>query len=203
LAVGDEIIFTISRGRHGSRPEQPLHPAGSRPVVLLCAPFLFDLLPNHVITMLPFKDLRFRPFATATIAAALLLGCTATAKPQPTDHQPSSRQRAATSQHTEAQPETQPSSRPDGGAESDDEDKDKDKKKEFKPKPDSITKHSIKIGERTLDYTATAGTVLLAEESGKERAYVFYIAYTLDDVEDVSRLIVGLAAPWRIRASTS
>lgn len=59
----------------------------------------------------------------------------------------------------------------------------------------SVTQHSATIDGQTLDYTVTAGTLVLkeeAEEEGKSegekpKATIFYVAYTLDDVEDAAR----------------
>lgn len=51
----------------------------------------------------------------------------------------------------------------------------------------SITKHSIQINGKALNYTATAGTILLKEDSGKPLANFFFIAYTKDGVKDKSR----------------
>lgn len=48
----------------------------------------------------------------------------------------------------------------------------------------SVTQHSVEIGGRTIDYTATAGLITLFEEDGKEKARVFYIAYTKDGVDN-------------------
>jgi len=63
---------------------------------------------------------------------------------------------------------------------------DDDEKKpdgEEKPK-DSVTKHTVTIAGREIAYTATAGTITLATEEGKEKADVFYIAYTMDGEHD-------------------
>jgi carboxypeptidase C (cathepsin A) len=58
------------------------------------------------------------------------------------------------------------------------------------------TSHTLRVGDRELRYTATAGTIVLREEaerSGeggsvaegeKARATIFFVAYTLDGVED-------------------
>ena len=51
----------------------------------------------------------------------------------------------------------------------------------------SITKHSIQIDGKPLNYTATAGTIQLKEDSGKLLANIFFIAYTKDGVTDISR----------------
>lgn len=50
----------------------------------------------------------------------------------------------------------------------------------------SITKHSLKIGGKTLEYTATAGYLTLKSETGEAEAHFFYTAYTRDGVKDVA-----------------
>ena len=67
----------------------------------------------------------------------------------------------------------------------------KEKQEEKTPVPEdtqSITKHSMTIDGKKLDYTVTTGTLVLHEEDEekgeKPKASIFYIAYTLDDVED-------------------
>ncbi|MFY4695554.1 S10 family peptidase [Burkholderia glumae] len=42
----------------------------------------------------------------------------------------------------------------------------------------SVTRHSIRLDGRTLDYTATAGNLLLRDDAGQATASVFYVAYT-------------------------
>jgi carboxypeptidase C (cathepsin A) len=51
----------------------------------------------------------------------------------------------------------------------------------------SETRHSATIGGKEIDYTARAGTLTMKDESGKPRANLFYIAYTLNGVSDLSR----------------
>jgi carboxypeptidase C (cathepsin A) len=51
----------------------------------------------------------------------------------------------------------------------------------------SVTQHSLKIGGKTLKYTATTGYLTLKSEAGEAEAHVFYIAYTLDDVKDKAK----------------
>jgi carboxypeptidase C (cathepsin A) len=51
----------------------------------------------------------------------------------------------------------------------------------------SKTDHSIQISGQTIKYTAIAGTILLKKEDGTPTASIFYIAYTKDDVPDVSK----------------
>jgi carboxypeptidase C (cathepsin A) len=66
----------------------------------------------------------------------------------------------------------------------DDKDKDKDKKPEEKI---VTSKHTVRIGGQEIKYTATAGTILLKQEDGTPKASIFYVAYTKDDVSDVSQ----------------
>lgn len=71
---------------------------------------------------------------------------------------------------------------------------DDETKKEDKPAPQEhtvVTQHSLRLKDRELNYTVTAGTLILKEEDEekgeKPKASVFYIAYTLDGVEDPSQ----------------
>lgn len=48
----------------------------------------------------------------------------------------------------------------------------------------SVTRHRVTIDGERVDYTATAGTMLLEGEEGEPAASVFYIAYTRDGVDD-------------------
>lgn len=71
-----------------------------------------------------------------------------------------------------------------------------EKKLESKPVEDQLveTKHSIALNGQPLSYTVTTGTLVLKEEAEKEgaaegekpRATVFFIAYTRDDVTELS-----------------
>lgn len=68
----------------------------------------------------------------------------------------------------------------------------------------STTHHTLAIGGRELAYTATAGNYLLKEEDGTPKASIFFVAYTLDGVDDPARRPVtfsfnggpGAAAVW-------
>ena len=66
----------------------------------------------------------------------------------------------------------------------DDKKDDKDKKPEEKI---VTSKHTVRIGGQEIKYTATAGTILLKEEDGTPKASIFFMAYTRDDVSDVSQ----------------
>jgi len=59
-------------------------------------------------------------------------------------------------------------------------------KKDFKEKKVE-SKHSVTLGGQKLDYTAVAGTITLRDVEGKPTAEIFYIAYTRDGVDDLSR----------------
>lgn len=54
----------------------------------------------------------------------------------------------------------------------------------------SITQHTLKVNGKSLNYTVTTGTIILKEEDEKEgekpKASIFYVAYTLDGIEDPS-----------------
>ncbi|MCC7190303.1 MAG: hypothetical protein IT312_16325 [Anaerolineales bacterium] len=79
------------------------------------------------------------------------------------------------------------------------EDKKPEEKKEEKPKAvDNLvtTKHSIRIGGKTVKYSVTAGTMVLKEESAdrekeaegeKPKAQIFFVAYTKDGVGDAAK----------------
>src|SRR3989441_1701324 len=51
----------------------------------------------------------------------------------------------------------------------------------------SITEHTVRIGGQTIPYKATAATILLKDEKGEANAGIFYMAYTRNDVKDVSQ----------------
>jgi carboxypeptidase C (cathepsin A) len=68
--------------------------------------------------------------------------------------------------------------------------KGKDEKGKDEKKPEEKvfqTKHSIRIDNEEIKYTATAGTILLKLEDGTPKASVFYIAYTKDGVSDLAK----------------
>jgi carboxypeptidase C (cathepsin A) len=51
--------------------------------------------------------------------------------------------------------------------------------------PPIVTKHEIKLGERTLKYTVTTGMMPIKNgQTGETEARMFFMAYTLDDVPD-------------------
>jgi carboxypeptidase C (cathepsin A) len=47
--------------------------------------------------------------------------------------------------------------------------------------PPVITKHEIRVGGRTLHYTATTGMMPIKNRDGETEARMFFMAYTLDD----------------------
>jgi carboxypeptidase C (cathepsin A) len=50
----------------------------------------------------------------------------------------------------------------------------------------SVTDHTIKLGNDTIPYKATAGTILLKDDNDKPVASIFYVAYVRSDVKDTS-----------------
>jgi carboxypeptidase C (cathepsin A) len=61
---------------------------------------------------------------------------------------------------------------------------DKDSKKDALPIPPErsvVTRHSVRIGGRTINYKATAGTLLIKDDKDKSTVSFFYVAYTVDD----------------------
>src|SRR6184192_4493804 len=50
----------------------------------------------------------------------------------------------------------------------------------------SVTEHSIKIGGQTIPYKATASTTLLKNERGESTGLMYSVAYTKNDVKDLS-----------------
>jgi carboxypeptidase C (cathepsin A) len=57
----------------------------------------------------------------------------------------------------------------------------------------STTRHSIMVGGSELRYTATAGTMPLADEKGKVKGNVFFVSYTRDGVSSASERPVTFA----------
>jgi carboxypeptidase C (cathepsin A) len=51
----------------------------------------------------------------------------------------------------------------------------------------SVTEHTIRIGGQAISYKATAGTILLKDAKGEPTASIFYVAYTRNDVKDLSQ----------------
>src|SRR5262249_7261053 len=50
-----------------------------------------------------------------------------------------------------------------------------------------VTKHSMTLNGRTLNYTATTGFMPLKSAQGEIEANLFYVAYTLDGVQDAAK----------------
>jgi carboxypeptidase C (cathepsin A) len=70
---------------------------------------------------------------------------------------------------------------------------DEAKKEAKKPAPEpakaeqSVTQHSVVIGGKTIDYTATAGTLIVRNDKDEPTAAVGYIAYTQREAGDPAR----------------
>lgn len=50
----------------------------------------------------------------------------------------------------------------------------------------SVTHHSILIGDKKINYTATAGTIIINDDDDSAITSIGYFAYTIDDVKDPS-----------------
>jgi carboxypeptidase C (cathepsin A) len=80
--------------------------------------------------------------------------------------------------------------------------------------PDSTTKQTLALPGRTLDFTATAGSIRLFDDKGEPQADIAYTAYQLDGAEQRTRPVTfifnggpgaasawlqfGNAGPWRV-----
>src|SRR5438128_11528492 len=52
--------------------------------------------------------------------------------------------------------------------------------------PPVVTKHEIRVGGKTIRYTATVGMMPIKNREGETEARMFFMAYTLDGVPDRS-----------------
>lgn len=84
---------------------------------------------------------------------------------------------------------------------------------------DSVTRHSLRIGEATLDFTATAGSIVIDDQEGRPQARVAYVAYLREGAARGQRPVVfalnggpgassswlhlGMIGPWRIDLARS
>src|SRR4051794_37392481 len=50
-----------------------------------------------------------------------------------------------------------------------------------------VTKHAIQLNGKTLNYTATAAQMPIKDAAGETEAHIFYVAYTLDGVNDIGK----------------
>jgi len=80
--------------------------------------------------------------------------------------------------------------------------------------PDSTTKQTLALPGRTLDFTATAGSIRLFDDKGEPQADIAYISYQLDGADRANRPVTflfnggpgassawlqfGDAGPWRV-----
>jgi carboxypeptidase C (cathepsin A) len=56
-----------------------------------------------------------------------------------------------------------------------------------------VTHHTARIGNRSVSYTATAGTILLTDKKDEPTASVFYVAYTADGMGPTARRPITFA----------
>lgn len=50
-----------------------------------------------------------------------------------------------------------------------------------------VTQHTLRVNGQSIPYTATAGTIILRDDKGEPTGSMFYVAYTRDDVKDLSQ----------------
>ena len=70
------------------------------------------------------------------------------------------------------------------------------KKEEKKEEPEekvSTTRHSLKLHDETLGFTATAGYMITRDEEKKEKSKIFYTAYIKDGVSDKAKRPITFA----------
>ncbi|ASW01134.1 S10 family peptidase [Paraburkholderia aromaticivorans] len=60
------------------------------------------------------------------------------------------------------------------------------------PETASVTQHSIRLDGRKIDYTATAGNLLLRDKTGQANASVFYVAYSVASKAPATRPVTFL-----------
>lgn len=53
--------------------------------------------------------------------------------------------------------------------------------------PPVVKQHSVKAGSKSLSYTTTTGLMPIKNEEGTTKLNLFYVAYTLDEVDDVGK----------------
>ncbi|CAE6724231.1 S10 family peptidase [Paraburkholderia haematera] len=86
------------------------------------------------------------------------------------------------------------------------------------PESAAVTRHSIRLDGRKVDYTATAGNLLLRDKTGQANASVFYVAYTVATKSPSTRpvtflfnggpgagtvfLMIGSFGPKRVRTAS-
>src|SRR5579863_6620686 len=57
----------------------------------------------------------------------------------------------------------------------------------------SVTHHTVSIGGQQIAYTATAGTYVLKADDGTPKASMFFVAYTKDGVDDITKRPVAFS----------
>ena len=57
----------------------------------------------------------------------------------------------------------------------------------------SVTHHSAKVGGQVINYTATAATYVIKDDEGNPKTTFFFVAYTKDGVDDLSKRPVAFS----------
>jgi carboxypeptidase C (cathepsin A) len=74
-----------------------------------------------------------------------------------------------------------------------DDEKESDDEKDDVEDKLSVTEHTATIQGKEINYTATAGTLVMKDDEGKAKATIFFIAYTKNGVEDLSERPITFA----------
>jgi carboxypeptidase C (cathepsin A) len=151
--------------------------------------------------------MKFPYFLNLTLSAAFLTSALAEVKPTPPPAPASKVPKGAKA----APPEEKPADAKDkkvDAAKAGKDAKDEKEKKEAKPEGTgnakeklSVTQHTLKLADKPLRYTATAGTMTLSKSGGEPRANVFFTAYTMNSGGHAKPQREGVQKPDAVEAA--
>jgi carboxypeptidase C (cathepsin A) len=101
-------------------------------------------------------------------------------EPHPNQARPAHPQRSVAATQNDAQDSARHNAKPDTAA------------IPVPPETSSVTQHSIRLEGHKIDYTATAGNLLLHNKAGQADASVFYVAYTVATTTPSTRPVTFL-----------
>ncbi len=127
--------------------------------------------------------MKFPYFLNLTMSVALLSPALAEVKPaSPPAPAPTPKDtKGAPAENKAAEAKDKKAEAAKGGKDAKEEKKDAKPEGPANPKEKlSVTQHVLKVGDKPLRYTATAGTLTLSKSGGEPRANVFFTAYTMN-----------------------